>query len=109
MKPYQKTYFKYFGYDEHDPIYCEVCGAIANDIHHIIARGMGGSKHRDNIENLMAFIVFMSSKWLFTRLVQKLTIATPSVMQSPSQVRLTFWGLNCPHNLELQITNSIFA
>lgn len=54
MKPYQKTYFKYFGYDEHDTIYCEVCGAIANDIHHITARGMGGSKHRDNIENLMA-------------------------------------------------------
>jgi 5-methylcytosine-specific restriction endonuclease McrA len=54
MKPYQKTYFAYFGYDEHDRPDCEVCGKIANDLHHIKARGMGGSKHRDNIENIMA-------------------------------------------------------
>jgi predicted restriction endonuclease len=31
-----------------------VCGAQAVDIHHIEARGMGGSKHADRIENLMA-------------------------------------------------------
>lgn len=33
---------------------CEVCQAAANDIHHIQARGMGGSKTADRIENLMA-------------------------------------------------------
>ena len=27
---------------------------MANDIHHIHARGMGGTKQADNIENLMA-------------------------------------------------------
>jgi len=54
MKPYIKKYFKYFGYDETDAIFCEVCGKIAQDLHHIQARGMGGSKYRDNIENIMA-------------------------------------------------------
>ena len=54
MKKHTKIYLNYFGYDTTDFIPCEVCGAIANDIHHITARGMGGSKHRDNIENLMA-------------------------------------------------------
>ena len=42
------------GYDETDFICCEVCGAKAVDIHHIDARGMGGSGERDTIENLMA-------------------------------------------------------
>lgn len=37
-----------------DWIGCEVCGSTAVDIHHIHARGMGGSKTRDTIENLMA-------------------------------------------------------
>jgi hypothetical protein len=54
MKKHTKTYFNYFGYDEHDAIECEVCGKIAVDLHHIQARGMGGSKHRDGIENIMA-------------------------------------------------------
>lgn len=42
------------GYDTTDFIPCEVCGTRAVDIHHIEARGMGGSKHADVIENLMA-------------------------------------------------------
>lgn len=42
------------GYNESDFIPCEVCGAKAVDIHHIHARGMGGSKEKDSIENLMA-------------------------------------------------------
>ena len=42
------------GYDETDWIPCEVCGAKAVDIHHIEARGMGGTKQKDSIENLMA-------------------------------------------------------
>jgi hypothetical protein len=33
---------------------CEICGAMAVDIHHIYARGMGGSNLKDVIENLMA-------------------------------------------------------
>jgi 5-methylcytosine-specific restriction endonuclease McrA len=31
-----------------------MCGQTAVDINHIDARGMGGSKLKDNIENLMA-------------------------------------------------------
>jgi 5-methylcytosine-specific restriction endonuclease McrA len=42
------------GYDTNSWIACEVCGATAVDIHHIESRGMGGSKHADTIENLMA-------------------------------------------------------
>jgi len=54
MKNHTKTYLKYFGYDTSDFIPCEMCGLKAQDIHHIEARGMGGSKHADTIENLMA-------------------------------------------------------
>ena len=44
----------YFGYDESDFIPCEVCGLKAVDINHIDARGMGGSKTKDTIDNLQA-------------------------------------------------------
>jgi 5-methylcytosine-specific restriction endonuclease McrA len=44
----------HFGYDISDFIPCEVCGKTAVDIHHIEARGLGGSKEADAIENLMA-------------------------------------------------------
>ena len=54
MKPYVKIYFNHFGYDISDFIPCEVCGKTAVDIHHIEARGIGGTKEADNIENLMA-------------------------------------------------------
>ena len=54
MKNHTKTYLNFFGYDTSDFIPCEMCGLKAQDIHHIEARGMGGSKHADNIENLMA-------------------------------------------------------
>lgn len=53
MKPHTKLYLKQFGYTEADFIPCEVCGRKAVDIHHIEARGMGGTK-RDVINNLMA-------------------------------------------------------
>ena len=43
-----------FGYDISDFIPCEVCGDKAVDIHHIEARGMGGTKEPDKIEDLMA-------------------------------------------------------
>jgi len=42
------------GYKNTDFIPCEVCGRQAVDIHHIKARGMGGSKDKDVIENLQA-------------------------------------------------------
>ena len=54
MKKHTMTYFNHFGYDISDFIPCEVCGKTAVDIHHIEARGIGGSKEADNIENLMA-------------------------------------------------------
>ena len=44
----------YFNYDVSDFIGCEICGTKAVDIHHIEARGMGGTKKHDTIENLMA-------------------------------------------------------
>ena len=53
MKPYTKTYFKYFGLDTSDFLSCEVCGSKAVDCHHIDSRKMGGTKGKDVIENLM--------------------------------------------------------
>jgi 5-methylcytosine-specific restriction endonuclease McrA len=44
----------YYGYGEQDVIICECgCGGVANQVHHLLPRGMGGSKIRDNIENLI--------------------------------------------------------
>jgi len=54
MKNHTKVYLKGMGYDTTDWIPCEVCQSQAVDIHHIEARGMGGSKDADRIENLMA-------------------------------------------------------
>ena len=54
MKKYVKIYLDYFGYDQSSWIPCEMCGQTAVDINHIDAKGMGGSKLKDNIENLMA-------------------------------------------------------
>jgi len=54
MKQHTKIYLKEMGYDESDFIPCEICSHRAVDIHHIEARGMGGTKTKDSIENLMA-------------------------------------------------------
>jgi len=54
LKKYTKLYLKFFGFDESDFIPCEICGSLAVDIHHIDARGMGGTKIADTIDNLMA-------------------------------------------------------
>ena len=43
----------FFYLDESDYIACEMCNAPGQDIHHIQARGLGGSKNRDYIENLI--------------------------------------------------------
>lgn len=59
MKKHTKIYFDYFGID-YDPVsgwhncVSEISGLPAIDIHHIEARGMGGSKKADRIDNLMA-------------------------------------------------------
>ena len=45
---------KHFGFVVAEECFCEICGIYANDIHHIDARGMGGSNEKDNINNLMA-------------------------------------------------------
>lgn len=58
MKPYQKTYLETFGYKVQSDIVSEISGAQANVIHHIHCKGMGGSKQRDNIENLIALTDF---------------------------------------------------
>jgi len=54
MKKHTKLYLDYFGYGIDSVILCEVCGAVATDLHHIFRRGMGGSKTADTIENIMA-------------------------------------------------------
>ena len=55
MKNHTKVYLEHFGLDEENPfIPCEICSQRAVDIHHIRARGMGGSKKKDDITNLMA-------------------------------------------------------
>ena len=53
MKKHTKLYFDYFGYTKDCFVACEVCGNKAVDIHHIDCRGMGGSKDKDEITNLM--------------------------------------------------------
>jgi 5-methylcytosine-specific restriction endonuclease McrA len=53
MKPYTKTYMKYFGYDTSDFIPCEICGNNASDIHHLEPRSIAKAKE-NFIDNLMA-------------------------------------------------------
>jgi len=54
MRKHTAIYLNTFGYDVSDYIPCEVCNEKAVDIHHINARGMGGSNEADKIENLQA-------------------------------------------------------
>ena len=58
MKNYTKLYLKHFNYDETDFIPCEICHLKSIDIHHIEARGMGGTKKEEDILNLMALCRF---------------------------------------------------
>jgi len=53
MRKHTKIYMDYFGYCKEDFCSCEVCGRRGVDVHHIDCRGMGGSKEKDTIENLM--------------------------------------------------------
>ena len=54
MKKHIKIYFQYFGHQIPSDVFCENCKAPAVDIHHLEPRGMGGSRNKDVIENLMA-------------------------------------------------------
>jgi hypothetical protein len=60
LKKHTKVYFKHFDLGEQDFVYDEVEWVLrkgqkrATDIHHIKARGMGGSNDKDVITNLMA-------------------------------------------------------
>ena len=49
-----KIYYKAFGYTDPSECLSEISDSIAVDIHHIDARGIGGSSDADCIENLMA-------------------------------------------------------
>jgi hypothetical protein len=53
MQKHTQIYLQGMGYKTTDFIPCEVCEAQAVDVHHIEARGMGGNKEADVIENLM--------------------------------------------------------
>lgn len=54
MKKHTKIYFQHFGHQIPSDVSCENCNAPAVDIHHLEPRGLGGSKSKDVIENLMA-------------------------------------------------------
>lgn len=54
MKKYIKIYMDYFDFCAQDIIPCDITGKPAVDVHHIEPRGMGGSKDKDSIENLIA-------------------------------------------------------
>ena len=54
MKKHTKIYMDFHDYCKDDFIHCEACGTTAVDIHHISGRGIGGSKDKDFIENLIA-------------------------------------------------------
>ncbi len=60
MQKHTKIYLNHFDIGEQDFVYDEVEWSLHNrtvravDIHHISPRGMGGSKEKDNISNLMA-------------------------------------------------------
>ena len=53
MKKHTKIYTQFFGIGEQDTPLCEMCGSPAVDVLHIEPRGMGGSKTKDYIENLV--------------------------------------------------------
>lgn len=53
MKKHIQIYMNYFDYVKDDFIPCEVCGSKAVDVHHIEPKGMGGSKTKDFIANLV--------------------------------------------------------
>jgi predicted HNH restriction endonuclease len=53
MKKHTKIFFDYYDITPGEFIGCYICGKTAVDIHHIEPRGMGGSKTKDVIDNLI--------------------------------------------------------
>jgi len=57
MQKHTLNYLQGMGFDKSDAIFCEVCGKVAVDIAHIVARSKFGSKRKeeqDDITNLCA-------------------------------------------------------
>ena len=54
MQKYKQVYLDGSGYSKTDWIPCEICEKTSVDIHHIEARGMGGTKRKEEFSNLMA-------------------------------------------------------
>ena len=50
MQKHTKVYLDFFGYDQSDTIYCEMCNSVAQDIHHLEKRN---KTKNDFIENLI--------------------------------------------------------
>jgi hypothetical protein len=50
MQKHTRVYLDFFGYDQSDTIYCEMCNAVAVDIHHLEKRN---KTKNDFIENLI--------------------------------------------------------
>ncbi len=53
MKKHTLIYLSHFHYSLEEFMPCEICSNRAVDIHHIEARGMGGTSQKDSIDNLM--------------------------------------------------------
>lgn len=77
----------YFDYDPGDFIPCEITGHRAVDISHNKARGMGGRKSADSIENLMAL----------TRGLHNYLESNPSLYQWFQDRHLEFMGDRVPY------------
>ena len=56
LLPHIKEYDGFFGYDRFSFKPCEITGKRLQDHHHILNKGMGGSKDLDYIENIMGLI-----------------------------------------------------
>lgn len=52
MKKYIKDYLKEKGLDISDILYCEECGAVASDLHHIKFKSQGGTDNPKNLKPL---------------------------------------------------------
>lgn len=50
MEKHVRNYRRHYQIGEQDITFCEACGAIGTEIHHIVFRSHGGS---DNISNLI--------------------------------------------------------
>ncbi len=58
MEKHRKVYLESFGFHQGDKVYCEVCNCLFSHVHHIVFKGMGGSKLWDFIENLIGLCIF---------------------------------------------------